>query len=219
MQLHENIPTLGGLGEPPPRSRREQLGLDGQRAKGEIVAFLRRARSRARLLSAARGLALLLAGLLLAALAGALLASVDGTLLARAVALLLAAGAIGGVVWFSLRSPLQTAAARARHPALLARLLGGPSELLSSVELASERTEGVSTELLALLHVRAAAAARAIDVRRALPASSLRGPLAALAGCALLWGLAAWLAPRNLAQGAARLLRGENGAPTVELSP
>src|SRR3954466_11663544 len=95
MQLHENIPTLGGLGEPPPRSRREQLGLDGERAKAEIAAFLRRARSRARLLSAARGLALLLGGLSLAALAGALLASVDGALLARAVALLLAAGAVG----------------------------------------------------------------------------------------------------------------------------
>jgi hypothetical protein len=231
MQLHENIPTLGGLGEEPPRSRRERLRLDGERAEREIAALLGRARSRALALAATRALALLAAGLSLALLAGALLASVNGTLVARGVAWALAMLSAAGVAWFWLRSPLQRAAARALRdalpfrraggdgPARLARLLGGPSELLSSVELAQEHAEGVSTELLSLLHVRAAASAQKLDPRRALPASSLRWPMAALAGCAAVWMVAAWVAPRHVSQGLARLWRGESGAPPVELSP
>ncbi|HEY5676782.1 MAG TPA: hypothetical protein VIR81_08355, partial [Myxococcales bacterium] len=210
MQLHENIPTLGGLGEEPPRSRREQLRLDGERARREIGSVLRAARSRAIGLASVRALALLVGGLSLALLAGALLASVNGTLLARGGTVALALLSAAGVVWFSLRSPLQRAAARAARdalpfrragsdgPARLARLLGGPSELLSSVELGQEPAEGVSTELLSLLHVRAAASAKKLDVGRALPASSLRWPLLALAGCALVWVLSAWVAPRHV---------------------
>src|SRR5689334_11980681 len=193
MQLHENIPTLGGLGEAPPPSRRERLRLDGERAQREIASLLRKARSRAIGLAALRALALLAAGLSLSLLAGALLASVNGTLLARAVAAALALISVAAVVWFSLRSPLQRAALRALRDILrgggegqarLARLLGGPSELLSSVELGHEHPAGVSTELLSLLHVRAAASAKTLDVSRALPASSTRWPMAALAGCA-----------------------------------
>src|SRR3954468_15885955 len=142
MQLHENIPALGGLAEAPARSRRERLRLDGERAQREIAALLRRARSRAIALAAARALALLAGGLSLALLAGALLASVNGTLLARGVAGALALLSVAGVVWFSLRPPLHRAAARGLRAALplgrggdgaarLARLLGGPSELLS----------------------------------------------------------------------------------------
>ncbi len=231
MQLHENIPTLGGLGDGPPRSRREGLRLDGERAQREIAALLRKARSRAVALAAGRGLALLAGGLSLALLAGALLASVNGTLLARGVALSLALLAAAGVVWFSLRSPLQRTAAGALRdglhlrrgqgdgPARLARLLGGPSELLSSVELGQDCAPGVSTELLSLLHLRAAAAAKKVDVSRALPVSSLRWPMAALAGCAAVWALAAFVAPRHVSQGLARLWRGESGAPPIELSP
>ncbi|HET9752760.1 MAG TPA: hypothetical protein VFP52_07355, partial [Myxococcales bacterium] len=231
MQLHENIPTLGGLGEEPPRSRREQLCLDGERARREIAALLRRARSRAVGLATLRGLALFAGGLSLALLAGALLASVNGTPLARGVAGALAVLSAAAVAWFSLRSPLQRAAGRVLRDGLplrgaggagaarLARLLGGPSELLSSVELGQEHAAGVSTDLLSLLHVRAAAAAKKLDLSRALPASSLRWPMAALAGCAAVWALAASVAPRHVSQGLARLWRGESGAPPIELSP
>src|SRR5437773_1382260 len=187
MQLQHNIPTLGGLGEPPPRSRREQLAADGERSRHEIGSVLARARRRALGLALARAGALLVSGLSLALLAGAMVASVDGALFAR-----IAAGALGflaacGVVWFSLRSPLQRAAVRARDPRLLARLIGGPSELLSSVELSREDPRGVSTELLSMLHLRAAESARKIDVDRVLPATSLRWPLLALVTSGLIW--------------------------------
>ncbi len=219
MQLHENIPTLGGLAEAVPRSRREQLAVDGERARQQIAALLRTARKRAVGLATLRGLAIFLAGLSVALLAGALLASVNGTLLARVVAGVLGLAAAGGVAWFSLRSPLQRAAAQAKNPRLLARLLGGPSELLSSVELSQERADGVSTELLSLLHVRAASSAKKIDLSRALPWGSVAGPCALLAGGLLLWVVAAWIAPRYVAHGTARLLHGDTGAPVVELSP
>ncbi|HTO97476.1 MAG TPA: DUF4175 family protein [Myxococcales bacterium] len=217
MQLQQNIPTLGGLAEAPGRSRREQLALDGEQARREIAALLQRARKRALLLAAARALALLLAGLSLALLCGALIASVDGALFARIVAGFLAAAAAGLVVWFSLRSPLQRGAAR--DPRLIARLIGGPSELLSSVELSREDPSGVSTELLSLLHLRAAASAKKIDLARALPGSSLRGPFLVLAASGLVWLLAASFAPRYISHGLARLWRGDSGAPPVELSP
>ncbi len=139
--------------------------------------------------------------------------------MARGIAGLLSLAAAGGVVWFSLRSPLQRAVIRARDPRLLARLIGGPSELLSSVELSREEPAGVSTELLSLLHVRAAAAARKIDLSRALPGSSLRWPLLALAASALIWAIAASLAARYVSRGVVRLWAGDSGAPPVELSP
>src|SRR3954469_5731431 len=172
MQLHQNIPTLGGLGEPPPRSRREQLALDGAQARQQIATILASARRRALALAAGRAVALLVAGLSLALLAGALVAAVNGALLARLVCALLAAIATGLVAWFCLRSPLQRAAVAAGDPRRLARLIGGPSELLSSVELAREEPSGASSELLSLLHLRAAATAKQVDLSRALPGSS-----------------------------------------------
>lgn len=219
MQLRQDIPTLGGLAEPPRRSRREQLAADGTKARQEVEAVLASARRRALGLALARALALFLAGLSLALLAGALIAAVNGALLARVVAGALALLAAAAVVWFSLRSPLQRAAAGARDPRLLARLIGGPSELLSSVELSREDPACVSTELLSLLHVRAAASANKIDISRALPASSLRWPFLALAATGLVWLLAASFAPRHVSHGLARLWRGDGGAPPVELSP
>ncbi len=219
MQLQQNIPTLGGLAEPPQRSRREQLAADGERARREIGAVIGRARRRAVALAAARALALFLGGLSLALLAGALIASVDGALLARIAAGGLAALASAGVVWFSLRSPLQRAAVHARDPRLVARLIGGPSELLSSVELSREGAGAVSTELLSLLHLRAAASARKIDLSRALPGSSLRWPFLVLAATGLVWMLVASFAPRYVSHGIARLWRGDSGAPPVELTP
>src|SRR2546423_5564190 len=144
MQLEQNIPTLGGLGGPPQRSRREQLASDGERARGEIASLLRKAHRRALGLAAARAGALLLAGLSLALLAGALVASVDGALVARGVAGLLSLAAAGGVVWFSLRSPLQRAVIRARDPRLLARLIGGPAGALRSGEVSREGPPGGS---------------------------------------------------------------------------
>jgi Domain of unknown function (DUF4175) len=219
MQLHQNIPTLGGLGEPPQRSRREQLAADGEKARREIDSMLSGARRRAIALASGRALALLIAGLSLALLGGALIASVNGALLARVVASALALMGTLGVVWFCLRSPLQRAAAGARDPRLMARLIGGPSELLSSVELSREGPSGVSSELLSLLHLRAAASAKKIDLARALPGSSLRWPLAALAGSAVLWAAVASVSPRHVSRGVLRLWAGDSGAPPVELSP
>src|SRR5437870_4670736 len=219
MQLEQNIPTLGGLGGPPERSRREQLASDGERARGEIASLLGKAHRRTLALAGARAGALLLAGLSLALLAGALVASVDGAFVARGIAVLLSLASVGGVVWFSLRSPLQRAAIRAGDPQLVARLIGGPSELLSSVELSREDPAGVSTELLSLLHVRAAAAARKIDDSRALPASSLRWPLLALAAGALVWAVVTSLADCYVSGRVVRLWAGDSGAPPVELSP
>src|SRR5947207_12075855 len=86
MQLEQNIPTLGGLGEPPQRSRREQLAADGERARREIDLVLSRARQRTLGLAALRACALLIAGSSMALLASALVASVDGTAFARALA-------------------------------------------------------------------------------------------------------------------------------------
>jgi len=219
MQLHQNIPALGGLGEPPPRSRREQLALDGAQARQQIAGILDSARRRALALAAGRAVALLVAGLALALLLGALLAAVNGALLARLLCALLAAIATGLVVWFCVRSPLQRAAVAARDPRRLARLIGGPSELLSSVELSREDPKGVSSELLSLLHLRAAATAKQLDLARALPGSSLRWPLLALTASALLWGALATYAPKHVFRGVLRLWAGDSGAPPVELSP
>src|SRR5205085_10860394 len=86
MQLEQNIPTLGGLGEPPQRSRREQLAADGERALREIDLVLSKARRRALGLAALRAGALLIAGSSVALLASALVASVDGAAPPRALA-------------------------------------------------------------------------------------------------------------------------------------
>ena len=219
MQLQQNIPTLGGLGEPPQRSRREQLAAEGDRARREIEGVLTRARRRAAGLAAGRAAALLVAGCSLALLGGALLASVNGALLARIAAGVLALASAVAVGFFCYRSPLQRAAVQARDPRLLARLIGGPSELLSSVELSREDPAGISTELLSLLHVRAAASARKLDLSRALPGSSLRWPFAVLAGSALVWMIVSSFAPRYVSRGVLRLWSGDSGAPPVELSP
>src|ERR1700736_6969166 len=98
MQLQQNIPTLGGLGEPPPRSRREQLAADGERSRREITSVLARARRRALGLALARAVALLVSGVSLALLAGALVASVDGAPVARMAAGAVAFLAVCGVV-------------------------------------------------------------------------------------------------------------------------
>jgi len=106
MQLQQNIPTLGGLGEPPQRSRREQLAAQGDGARREIEGVLTRARRRAASLAAGRALALLVAGCSLALLGGALLASVNGALLARIAAGVLALASAVAVGFFCYRSPL-----------------------------------------------------------------------------------------------------------------
>jgi Domain of unknown function (DUF4175) len=219
MQLHQDIPTLGGLGEPPGRSRRERLAADGERARREIFAVLGRARFRATGLALARAAALLVAGLSAALLAGSLLAAVNGAALAQVVTAVLGLAAVASVVWFCLRSPLQRASMEARDPRRLARLLGGPSELLSSVELAREDPRGVSTELLSLLDVRAAESAKKLDLLRALPKSSLRGPLLALGASLAAWAIVGSWAPLHLKRGVLRLWAGDSGAPPVELSP
>src|SRR5437588_632163 len=85
MQLEQNIPTLGGLGGPPQRSRREQLASDGERARGEIASLLGKAHRRVLALAGARAGALLLAGLSLALLAGALVWAVVTSLADRYV--------------------------------------------------------------------------------------------------------------------------------------
>src|SRR6267143_1506544 len=122
MQLPQptpEIPELGGLVP----SRLSALVEQGLAARREIDARLRRARRRARGLALLRGFALFAAGAVLALCGGALLGSFAQAVLARgaAVVLLLVAGA--GVVAFSLRSPLQRAAAR--DDVALARLLSG----------------------------------------------------------------------------------------------
>src|SRR5439155_21115442 len=98
MQLEQNIPTLGGLGGPPQRSRREQLASDGERARGEIASLLGKAHRRVLALAGARAGALLLAGLSLALLAGALVASVDGAFGAPRISGPPPLGSGGGVV-------------------------------------------------------------------------------------------------------------------------
>src|SRR6266852_2931778 len=118
----------------------------------------------------------------------------------------------------SLAGPLQRAAAR--DDAALARLLAGSSELLSSVELSrAPEQPGISRDLLALLHVRAAGQARSLDVRGKLPLRSAGLPLAVLAGALIAAGLFQLAAPRRFALGLSRLRGGDAAAPAPELSP
>ena len=218
MQLQKDIPTLGGLAQILP-SRVQRLRDEGAVAQQAIEGVLLRARARARAFALLRAGALLLAGLLVALLAGALLAGVGSARLARAGFLLLALAAPALVLLFSRRSPLQRAAVHARDPRLLARLLAGPSDLLSSVELSSAPPSGASAELLALLHIRAAESAGKLDLRRALPARWLQLPFGMLAAAVLLLLATSLLAPRRLSQGLSRLARGDAAGSLIELSP
>src|SRR5919201_1440612 len=111
MQLHKDIPTLGGLSKDPAPSRRATLQEEGARAQQQIAGLLRRARARAISLALFRGGAVFLAGAQVALLLGALLAAVNGAWLARslAIGLGLLSAAVTFVFW--QRSLLQRAAA------------------------------------------------------------------------------------------------------------
>ena len=213
-QATNEIPELGGL----VASRLSALAEQGIAARREIETLLRRARRRARGLATVRAAALFFAAAAVAVCVGALFGSFAPALLARiAAGLLLLAGA-AFVVLFSLRSPLQRAAAR--DDVALARLLSGSSELLSSVELSrAPEQPGISRDLLSLLHVRAAGQARSLDVPGKLPLRSLGWPLAALAGALIVAGLFELAAPRRLALGLSRLRGGDAAAPAPEPSP
>ena len=208
------IPELGGLAP----SRLSELAEQGIAARREIDARLRQARRRARGLAVLRGAALFAAGAVLALCAGALLGSFAPAAIARGSAAVLLLFSAAGVVAFSLRSPLQRAAAR--DDVALAGVLAGSSELLSSVELArAPEQPGISRDLLSLLHVRAADQARSLDVRRKLPLRSAGVPLAVLAGALIVAGLFQLAAPRRLALGLSRLRGGDAAAPPPELVP
>src|SRR5712692_6970435 len=217
MQLPQptaEIPELGGLLP----SRLSALAEQGVAARREVDALLGRARRRARGLALLRATALLAAGAAVAVCIGALLGSFAPAVVARVAAAVLLLAAAAGVVFFSLRSPLQRAAAR--DDAALARLLAGSSELLSSVELSrAPEQPGISRDLLALLHVRAAGQARSLDVRGKLPLRSAGLPLSVLAGALIAAGLLELVAPRRFALGLSRLRGGDAAAPAPELSP
>src|SRR2546430_13378772 len=163
MQLPQStpeIPELGGLS-----SRRADLAGRGLDALRKVSTLLARARRRARLLAVLRAAALACAGLVAAGLLGALVGSFAGAAVARGVAGLVFLGTLVFVVLFVLRSPLQRGAGW--DDRALARLLAGPGEVLSSVELSrDEEVPGVSRELLSLLHIRAAEQASRIDPRQ-----------------------------------------------------
>ncbi len=97
----------------------------------------------------------------------------------------------------------------------MARLIGGPSELLSSVELSREEAGGVSPSCSRFLHVRAAGFRAEDRPSRALPASSLRWPFSRSPAPA--WsGCSRPPSPRATSPTAiARLWRGDSGAPPV----
>src|SRR6266852_3160145 len=216
MQLQQptEIPELGGLLP----SRLSALTDRGTAARREIDGLLRRARRRARGLALLRASALLAAGAALALCSGALLGSFAPAAVARVAAVAVVLAAAAGVVVFSIRSPLHRAAAR--DDAALARLLAGSSELLSSVELSrAPEQPGISRDLLALLHVRAAGQARSLDVRGKLPLRSAGLPLAVLAGALIAAGLFQRAVPRRFALGLSRLRGGDAAAPAPELSP
>src|SRR5216683_1609577 len=217
MQLPQptaEIPELGGLLP----SRLSALAEQGVAARREVDALLGRARRRARGLALLRAAALLAAGAAVAVCTGALLGSFAPAAVARVAAAVVLLAAAAGVVVFSLRSPLQRAGAR--DDAALARLLAGSSELLSSVELSrAPEQPGISRDLLALLHVRAAGQSRSLDVRGKLPLRSAGLPLAVLAGALIAAGLFQLAAPRRFALGLSRLRGGDAAAPAPELSP
>src|SRR5256885_3743888 len=216
MQLPQStpeIPELGGLS-----SRRVDLPQRGIDALRKIAALLARARRGARLLAVLRAAALVLAGLVAAGLCGAVVGSSAAAAYARGAAGVVFALTLAFVVLFVLRSPLQRGAGW--DDRALTRLLAGPSEVLSSVELSrDEEVPGVSRELLALLHVRAADQASAIDPRRALPLRLVAIPAGALALSLVALLLCGLVAPRRLALGLTRLRLGDAAAPEPEPSP
>src|SRR5438067_3602071 len=212
-QSTPEIPELGGLS-----SRRADLAERGLDALRKVSALLARARRRARLLALLRGAALVFAGLVAAVLAGALVGSFAGAAVARGVAVVLFASALAFVTVFLLRSPLQRGAGW-DDPAL-ARVVAGPSERLSSVELShASEVPGASRELLSLLHIRAADQAAAIDPRRALPLRLVAIPAGALALALVALLVCGLLVPRRLALGLTRLRLGDAAAPEPEPSP
>jgi hypothetical protein len=221
---------LGGLAPQPDEPRRpaesrvEQLLREGALAEAQVGEVLARARVRARWLALLQLAALLLGSLGLALCGGALLGSVASALVARAAAALLFGCGLAGIAAFVRRAPIPRAARPGRDARPLSRLLsspeaGGGLEILSSVELSRGEPDGTSRELLALLHLRAAARASVVDLRRALPLRSLRGPAGALAAALLVVAVAAALAPRRLSLGLLRLWGGEAAQPLAELSP
>src|SRR6266851_2021809 len=165
------------------------LAEQGVAPRRAVDALLGRARRRARGLALLRAAALLAAGAAVAVCTGALLGSF-------------------------------APAAVARVAAAVVRLLAGSSELLSSVELSrAPEQPGISRDLLALLHVRAAGQSRSLDVRGKLPLRSAGLPLAVLAGALIAAGLFQLAAPRRFALGLSRLRGGDAAAPAPELSP
>src|SRR4051812_43354130 len=233
MQLPQStpeIPELGGLS-----SRRADLAERGSDALRKVSALLSRARRRARLLALLRAAALAGAAFVVAGLAGALLGSVASAAVSRGVTVALFGIGLVAAAVFLVRTPLQKGAGW--DDRALARLLAGPSEILSSVELSSaeeralpatgggrrpEHTEelpGVSRELLALLHVRAAAQASSIDPRRALPLRLAAVPAGVLALSLVALLVCSLVAPRRLALGLTRLRLGDAAAPEPEPSP
>ncbi|HYV64872.1 MAG TPA: DUF4175 family protein, partial [Myxococcales bacterium] len=216
MQLPQptEIPELGGLLP----SRLSALLEQGLAARREIDAVLGRARRRARGLALLRGLSLLFAGGAVALCAGALLGSFAPAMAARVAAAAVVLASAAFVTVFCLRSPLQRAAAR--DDEALARLLAGSSELLSSVELSrAPEQPGISRDLLSLLHLRAAAQAKSLDVRGKLPLRSAALPLLSLVAALLLTWLFQLAAPRRFALGLSRLRGGDAAAPAPELTP
>src|SRR3954469_21150982 len=253
MQLPQStpeIPELGGLS-----SRRADLAERGSDALRKVSALLSRARRRARLLALLRAAALAGAAFVVAGLAGALLGAVASAAGPRGVTVaVFGIGLVAAAVCL-VRTPLQKGAGW--NDRALARLLAGPSEILSSVELSSpeeralpatgrgrrpehtdeeralpaspvakarrpEHTEeepGVSRELLALLHVRAAAQASSIDPRRALPLRLVAVPAAVLALSLVALLVCGLVAQRRLALGLTRLRLGDAAAPEPEPSP
>ncbi|GAC1341049.1 MAG: hypothetical protein NVSMB23_12120 [Myxococcales bacterium] len=221
---------LGGLApQPAPATgpgggRIDLLLREGERARAQLDAALARARARALRLALLQMAALLACALAVALCGGALVGSVASALLARISAALLFAAGLAALVAFVRRAPLPRAALASRDPRALARLLsapegGGGLEILSSVELSRSGPDGTSRELLSLLHLRAAARASAVDLRRVLPIRSLRGPAGALACALLAVAAASALAPRQLSLGLRRLWGGEAAQPLAELSP
>ncbi len=223
-------PTEPALAPPalsPPRRGGQALVREAEAAQARIANLLEQTRRRAFWLATTRGVCFAGAALLVALLAGALVSSFSSAAVARVLALLLLAAGLGSIIAWSLRSPLQRSALVARSPAATARLLSladplGASDLVSSVELSASGApglRGISPELLALLHVRAAARATELDPSVALPARQVRGPLLALLGVLALALGVGLIAPRRLSLGLSRLLGGDAAAPAAELSP
>lgn len=224
----EQSTGLSPLDPPPAREERlAALRRQGEAAQAEVAALLSRARRRAGRLAGARLTLVLAAGLTVALAGGALAAGGAGAQAGRALLALLIGVAIAAAIAFHRRSPLQRAAASAQDPRQLAALLcdpglgaaGGGAELRSSVELSLSPGPGASDALLSLLHQRAAARARTLDLQAALPGRALRRPAAALLGALLLVALCQALWPRRLALGGVRLWGGEQAAPPAEAEP